>query len=257
MSYPLGVDGTFGAPTALVTAAPRTDTPPEGNPLPEATSALEITPSRVPPAVPPDAAQILAAAHSLDAAVIGPNLAVIAVSPTRHRVGLATIPPRRDAGEPALQLWAPGSALSQGVVAGGASAWWFVRSGSYAGGPVAFVDGAAAPFPSVGPEAVWLGDERFRQHLLRARAARAAYTSAEDLYGPLTERNDPASAARLPGLLGGLRRLRNAWESACEPLGERARFLARHGVDPSVLELTREQCELPPDPATVTEPPPP
>ena len=64
---------------------------------------------------------------------------------------------------------------------------------------------------------------------------------------------------RMPGLVAQLpEQLRARWETSCGPLSERARFsLARHGVDVSVLELAREQCELPPEPEVPTAPLPP
>jgi hypothetical protein len=94
----------------------------------------------------------------------------------------------------------------------------------------------------------WLGDDRFVQHLLRARAARAAFTATETVFTPLSTHPDAATNTRLPGLVAALHRLRGPWEMACEALQERARFLARHGVDPDIVQFAAMQCEMPPEP---------
>ncbi len=184
----------------------------------------------------------------LDAAVSDARLAIIALSPSRARVAFGSFPV---GGDPGVRVFtAPGPRTFDVAIAGDGvhAPWLFAQTGTFLGGPLVYLHGDVEALHAAIPEAPWAGDERFLQHLLRARAARAAYTAAEGVYGPLSERPDAATNPRLPPLAAGMRRLRGPWDLACEALRERARFLVRHGVDLDINQLVSEQCELPPEP---------
>lgn len=130
------------------------------------------------------------------------------------------------------------------ATAAGAEPWLFARTGTALAGPLLLIrHPSTAPSTTASTAA---NDERLRNHLLRARAARAAYTQVESIYLALSSRSDAASNPRLSGWVASLRRLRDRWANACEPLLERARWLVRHGMGNDVLDLARQQCEIPP-----------
>lgn len=214
----------------------------------EPTSALATTPSRIAPPMPPDAPGMLRVPAAFDAARIGDGLAVFALSPSHQRAVFGSFGAAGGAGTLVLTAPAP-LAFDVALAAGERSdPWLFAQTGAAVGGPLVFLRGDASALHAAPPEMPWPGDERFVQQMLRARAARAAYTAVEGVFGPLSERPDAATNPHLAGLAAGLRRLRGPWDLACESLQERARFLARHGADADITQLAAMQCELPPEP---------
>ncbi|MEI8255554.1 MAG: hypothetical protein WCJ30_07770 [Deltaproteobacteria bacterium] len=214
----------------------------------EQTTPLALSPARVAPPTPPDIDAVLRAPLVLDVARADARLTVFALSPSRARAAFGSFPV---GGDPGVRVFtAPGPRTFDIAVAGDGvhAPWLFAQTGTVQGGPLVYLDGDVAALHATAPETPWAGDERFAQHLLRARAARAAYTAAEGVFGPLSERPDAATNPRLPGIAAGMRRLRGPWDTACEALRERARFLVRHGVDADITQLASEQCELPIEP---------
>jgi hypothetical protein len=230
-----------------VLSAPAISPAPEGGEDAEASAASQLTPSRVPPPVALSVEQSAAAPLALEAVTHGETLWFVALSSARTRViyGL-----RRGEEPVSLVPIAPGGRVFDLALAGaaGAAPWIFARTGGPVSGPLVFVDGPSATRTPTPPTAPWSGDERLRVHLLRARAARAAYTEVESTWSAVSARADAASNPHLAGLTASVRRLRSRWESACGPLLERARWLSRQGVEGPVQELARAQCELPPEP---------
>jgi hypothetical protein len=209
------------------------------------------SPSRVAPPALPDALQVLRAPVALDAATGPGGATVIAgLSPTHRRVVLARPDGPSDAR--ASAFLAPVEPAHEVGLLGdpGAEPWLFVRVGIALGGPLVFtaLDGSAPA------ETAWVGDERLRVHLLRARAARAAFTDFEHTFGPVSARADAASNPSMPGLLSSWRRLRARWTDACDALQARSRFLVRRGLDRDLETLARQQCELPAEPTFSTAP---
>jgi hypothetical protein len=242
----LDAQGRLGAPRTLIASGPITpgllasaSAQPEADPS-------GASPSRVPPPGPPDPSQVLRAPAALDAAVAANGATVLAaLSPTHRRVVLARWGERSD-GRPSAVLAPVEPAYEVGLLGDpSGEPWLFVRVGIALGGPLVFgaLDGPSAP-----AETAWVGDERLRVHLLRARAARASFTDFEHTFGPVSARADAASNPSMPGLLSSWRRLRARWSDACDGLQARARFLVRRGLDRDLETLARQQCELPAEP---------
>lgn len=126
--------------------------------------------------------------------------------------------------------------------------WLFAMTGTSLGGPLVVLRGDVDALHAAAVDARWQGDERFTQSLLRARAARAAFTAAESGYTSMAGRPDAATNPNLANVAAGLRRLRGPWEMACGGLQERARYLARHGADADITQFAAQQCEMPPEP---------
>lgn len=233
--------GTLQSPVSYV---------PNGAVIPsaESTAGGEAQPSLIAPLLPPNTTQSLRAPVVLDVAE-NPDHSVLvaALSRTHRAVHLG----RRTASATTLTesaMATPESVFELQMVAGD-SPWLFARVGIGLGGPLLFLlprsDAATAP-----QEVVWTGDERFRMHLLRARAARAAYMDLDHTYGPMSARADSATNPSMNNLTQAMRRLRSRWIEPCDALQGRARYLARHGVDRDIEVLAREQCEIPPEPGT-------
>src|SRR5207302_599443 len=126
------------------------------------------------------------------------GLVFAAVSPSHQRLVYGA--QSSAGGATALTVLAPGARVYDVALAPGATAWLFAQTGDALGGPLVFFDGADAPAHAAPPETRWPGDERLRVALLRARAARAAYTDVEGTFLALSARPDAASNPHLPGL---------------------------------------------------------
>lgn len=213
--------------------------PPPVAPSPEGGNAA--VPSSVPPPQPPSATELLRRPLRFDVEGSGAGLRVVALSPTMRRGVLTSAEGARS-----VRLFGAAEALFDASFAPGPGApWLLLRAGAPLAGPLFLWDLAAGAPPEAPPEVAWAGDERLRVHLLRARAARAQFTSVLGGYGPVFEfnRTDP----RLPGMLRQLQQLRIRWRSACDALTERARWLGRQGLSRDLQDLARAQCEIPDD----------
>jgi hypothetical protein len=217
-------------------------------PSADATAGSDPVPSLIAPTLPPTVTQALRAPMQLEL-VENADRSVLfaALSRTHTRIFLAQSSPRSQ------QLTEREIATPESVfdlqILGGSAPWLFARVGIGLGGPLLFLSPASTT-PSAPPESVWAGDERFRMHLLRARAARAAYMDLDHTFGPVSARADAATNPSMPRLITAMRRLRSRWIDPCDALQGRARYLSRHGVDREIETLARMQCEIPPEPGT-------
>ncbi len=217
-------------------------------PVIAATASGDPQPSRIAPTLPPTTLQSLRAPVTLEVTENADHSVLIAaLSRTHTRVHFG----RRAAN--ATTVTSSAIATPESVFdlqfANGDAPWLFARLGIGLGGPLLFLL-PRADAPSAAEELVWTGDERFRLHLLRSRAARAAYMDLDHTYGPVSARPDAATNPSMPGLTQAMRRLRSRWIEPCDALQGRARYLVRHGVSRDIEVLAREQCEIPFEPGT-------